>query len=324
MKNKKIALACLLMPLLFTLKSQAQNDMGNDSKKTERIIITQKNGTIDSMTIEVNGDHITINGKPASDNKDIDITILKDADDDEFKFAPGFPGMAFGDRDGKGKGDFFYNNGNSSQAFLGVMSEKNKDGARITDVTDESGADSAGLKAGDIITKVGDTRIGGPSDLSEAIKKNKPNDKVMITYMRDGKTFNTTATLHSNGMRIFAWKDLNNIKGFSMPSTPNMEKLVFGFNRSTIKLGAQVQDMDDNSGVKILNIEKEGAVAKAGLQSNDVITKINDTKITSVDDIRDLLKYIREGDTIQLTYSRNNSSKTVSIKFPKELKTMNL
>ncbi|MEO8116294.1 MAG: PDZ domain-containing protein [Bacteroidota bacterium] len=329
MNCKKIGLTLLLMPLVFSLKSQAQDKSKEKNKKTERIIITQKNGPIDKMTIEVNGDDITINGKPAADNKDVDITIMKNGDGGMFMGAPGAPGMPFampfGEENMKMNGDFFFNNGNDSKAFLGVMSEANKDGARITDVTDKSGADSAGLKEGDIITKVGDSKIANPSDLSVAIGKYKPTDKVLISYLRDGKTFTTTSTLHANNMRVFAWKDLDNLKGFSMPNMPKMDGLQgFDFNRNKIKLGAQVQDMDDNSGVKILNTDKDGAVEKAGLQNNDVITKINDTKISSVDDLRNMLKTIKEGDTIQLTYSRNNNSKTISLKFPKELKTMNL
>ncbi|MEO7211079.1 MAG: PDZ domain-containing protein [Chitinophagaceae bacterium] len=329
MNSKKIGLALLLMSLVFSIKSQAQDNPNDNSKKTERIIITQKNGPIDKMSIEVNGDQITINGKPAADNKDVDITIMKDGDGGMFLGAPGAPGMPFGmpfgDGNMKGKGNFFFNNNSGTKAFLGVMSEANKDGARITEVTENSGADTAGLKQGDIITKVGDTKIASPTDLSVAIEKYKPNDKVMISFMRDGKTSTVTATLHANNMRVFAWKDLDNLKGFSMPNMPNLDGIQgFDFNRNKIKLGAQVQDMEDNSGVKILNTEKDGAVEKAGLQNNDVISKINDTKISSVDDLRNMLKTIKEGDSIQLTFIRNNNSKTVSIKFPKELKTMNL
>jgi len=335
MTTKKIGLALLLMPLVFSIKAQAQGNKKDNDKKTERIIITQKNGPIEKMTIEVNGDQVIINGKPAADNKDVDITIMKDSDMDMFMRAPGAPGapgmlfgMPFGEENMNGNENFFFNNNSRSKTFLGVMSEANKDGARITDVTEKSGADSAGLKEGDIITKVGDTKITNPSDLSAAIGKYKPNDKVTITYSRDGKTSTTSATLHADNMRVFAWKDLDNLKGYSMPGMPKVQGLQglqdFEFFRSKVKLGAQVQDMDDNSGVKILNVEKEGAVEKAGLQNNDVITKINDTKISSVDDLRNMLKTIKEGDTIQVTYIRNNNSKTVSIKFPKELKTMDL
>ncbi len=326
MYTKKVGLALLFLPMVFALKTQAQT---NDNSQTERIIITKKNGAIDKMSIVVDGDKITINGKPASENKDVDIAIMKNSDNDMWMGMPGIKGnplsIPFDDGDIDTDGNFSYNSRRGNKAILGVLTQLDKDGARIKEVTDNSGADSAGLKEGDIITKVNETKIANPGDLSEAIGKYKPNDKVTITFMRDGKISTATATLHGNNGRVFAWKDLDNIKGFSMPKMPKLEDIqVYGYPSNKIKLGAQVQDMDDNSGVKILDTENDGAVAKAGLQSNDVISKINDTKISSVDDLRNMLRKIKEGDTIQLTYLRNNNSKTVSIKFPKELKTMNL
>lgn len=325
MHTKKIGLALLFLPMALSLKTQAQKT----ESQTQRIIITKKNGSIDKMSIVVDGDNITINGKPASDNKDVDIAILRNSDNDLWMGLPGLEGKSFSlpfdndDLDSNGNLSFKSRLGN--KAILGVMTQVDKDGARINEVTDNSGADSAGLKKDDIITKVNETKIANPGDLSDAIGKYKPNDKVTITYLRNEKTSTTSATLHGSISRVFAWKDLDNIKGFSIPRMPNLDELkVYGFPSNKIKLGAQVQDMEDNSGVKILDTESDGALAKAGLQSNDVISKINDTNISSVDDLRNMMRKIKEGDTIQLTYLRNNKSKTVSIKFPKELKTMNL
>jgi serine protease Do len=55
--------------------------------------------------------------------------------------------------------NFVFSGGN--RALLGVVSEKNDNGAKITSVTKESAAEKAGLKKDDIITKVGDTKIEG-------------------------------------------------------------------------------------------------------------------------------------------------------------------
>ncbi|MEU7132941.1 trypsin-like peptidase domain-containing protein [Streptomyces sp. NPDC046261] len=54
-------------------------------------------------------------------------------------------------------------------------------------VTPGGPADKAGLKPGDVITKLGDTQIdSGPTLISE-IWTHKPGDKVSLTYTRDGK-----------------------------------------------------------------------------------------------------------------------------------------
>jgi putative serine protease PepD len=56
-------------------------------------------------------------------------------------------------------------------------------------------ADKAGLKSGDVITKLDDTVIdSGPTLISE-IWTHKPGDKVTLTYKRDGKTSKVDVTL---------------------------------------------------------------------------------------------------------------------------------
>ncbi|WP_332373694.1 S1C family serine protease [Lactococcus cremoris] len=49
-------------------------------------------------------------------------------------------------------------------------------------------AATAGLKAGDVITKVGDTAVTSSTDLKSALYSNNINDTVKVTYYRDGKS----------------------------------------------------------------------------------------------------------------------------------------
>jgi len=62
-------------------------------------------------------------------------------------------------------------------------------------VTPGGPADKAGLKAGDVITKLGDHTITGYEDLFSEIWSHKPGEKIKITYLRDGKEATTELTL---------------------------------------------------------------------------------------------------------------------------------
>jgi putative serine protease PepD len=70
-------------------------------------------------------------------------------------------------------------------------------GALVRDVTSGSGADTAGLQAADVIVKFGNDDISSSDDLSAAVRKNQPGDKVQITWMRGNQRQTATVTLGS-------------------------------------------------------------------------------------------------------------------------------
>jgi putative serine protease PepD len=93
--------------------------------------------------------------------------------------------------------------GRASHAQLGVRvtdagDAGNPTGARIAEVTSGGAADEAGLRAGDVITKVGDREIADADELVAAIRSQRPDAKVTITYERGGDSHTTTVTLGSS------------------------------------------------------------------------------------------------------------------------------
>jgi serine protease Do len=64
-----------------------------------------------------------------------------------------------------------------------------------TSIVPDSPADKAGLKSGDIITKIDDAAIDQNNSLSALVNKHKVGDKVTLTILRDGKETKLTLTL---------------------------------------------------------------------------------------------------------------------------------
>ena len=85
--------------------------------------------------------------------------------------------------------------------YLGTMPDygANAEGVRITGVADDSPAARAGLREGDVIVKLADSRIQNIEDLTAALRNRKPGDAVEITVLRSGETFRVTATLQARG-----------------------------------------------------------------------------------------------------------------------------
>ncbi|MFE0103740.1 S1C family serine protease [Streptomyces sp. NPDC059009] len=68
-------------------------------------------------------------------------------------------------------------------------------GVAVVEAKNGGAADKAGLKAGDIITRLGDDEITTITSLSEALAADKPGDKVKVAYVRDGAEKSADVTL---------------------------------------------------------------------------------------------------------------------------------
>ncbi|HST63651.1 MAG TPA: trypsin-like peptidase domain-containing protein, partial [Mycobacteriales bacterium] len=89
--------------------------------------------------------------------------------------------------------------GKVQHATLGVTARSVTDGARdgalVESVTAGGAAAAAGIKAGDVITRVGDRLVGGSDDLVVQVRTRNVGEKVQLTYVRGGRTVKVTATL---------------------------------------------------------------------------------------------------------------------------------
>jgi serine protease Do len=77
-----------------------------------------------------------------------------------------------------------------------------KEGALVRSVNRGSAAEKAGIKAGDVITKIGDRKVGGPSEISGALRS-ITGKSVSVTITRNQKEMTVTVTLdeRSSGER---------------------------------------------------------------------------------------------------------------------------
>ena len=84
---------------------------------------------------------------------------------------------------------------NDNKVSLGVMIEDTDNGVVVSEIVSGSAAEIAGLKRGDVILKVSNTYIFTSNGLLSALNPYNPNDKVKITYIREGKEKSATATM---------------------------------------------------------------------------------------------------------------------------------
>lgn len=318
------------------------------SKETEEIIIRKEGGEKEiNMKVEINGDEITINGKPLSEFKDKNITINKrkmivtdGKKKMEWNMAPE-GGMNFGGDFNEMITDNIVGDEAGNKAFLGVTTEKNNEGVKIMEVVKGSAAEKAGLKKDDIILKVGDEKITSPESLSDVIGFKKPADEVKVVYKRNGKEASLKVVLgerKQQNTRVFTFKTpegntgrhefrgMPNMEG-AMPEMFNMDGGFGGmenmFPRQK-KVGIKIQDTEDGGGVKVINVEDSSAAAAAGLKKDDIITEINGKKIDNTDDAREELVPEKDKKSYKIKILRSGSEMNFDVKIPRKLKTANL
>lgn len=176
--------------------------------------------------------------------------------------------------------------GNVQRAYLGVgyidmknatpeqMSAYNLDkidGIYISQIYDGSSAASAGLKEGDIITKIAGKDIRTGPQMMELVAQYRPGDKIDIHFLRGGKEYKTTA-------------DLKNRLG-----TTDIVK-----NDAATQLGATLRELTKteaqryrlSGGIVVSEIKAGGAIARQSrMKRNFIITQVNDKDVKTLNDI---------------------------------------
>lgn len=324
--KKAIVLACA-GALLFSINGNAQ-----EKKTKQKEVSVIKTGTTDEkMTIVIDGDKVTINGSPVTTNFNVPAPPAPGSPTAVSLAAPWppippipplepiAPEMpmnieAWGDWDALTL---------EPRALLGVFSEKDEKGAKITNVVEGSPAKKAGLEKGDIIIKVEDKTITDPASLSDAVRSFKPEQEVEITYLREKKKKKVKVTLGKQD-EPFARSFQYNIPEFGEDFSRNFKfDKAFEWNAKP-KLGIRIQDLEEGKGVKVLDVQDASAAEKSGIQKDDIITSIDGKDIENADQARERIAEVKDKSSYPVKILRNGAAMDIQVKIPKKLKTTDL
>jgi Do/DeqQ family serine protease len=161
------------------------------------------------------------------------------------------------------------------------------EGVYINGVRESGAAQEAGLKTGDIILKVNNIPVNSVSDLQEQISKYRPKDKVNVLIKRDGKEKQYEVVLRNmSGSTDIVKKD----------------EAIAQLGASFEPAGASdLKRLKINHGVKVTSL-KAGKLMKAGVREGFIITRINNTPIKTVEDIKNVLSRLEGGVYVEGVY----------------------
>jgi serine protease Do len=183
------------------------------------------------------------------------------------------------------------------EAAKSVNSDKTN-GLYVNSLVTGGGAEQAGIKTGDIITKVEGNPVYESSDLQERVGRLQPGDKINLTVLRNGSEKNLAVTLKADA---------------PAPRTAAVSKSATElFN----KLGASFQPLNAtqkakfhvNAGVLVTQVRSGGIFDDTEIPVGSVITSINKQPINSVADMDKVITNLKNGRLIITGYYPDGGS----------------
>ncbi len=152
---------------------------------------------------------------------------------------------------------------------LGTM-----EGIYVAKVTEESAAEEAGMKEGDVIIAIDGKEMNKMADMQEYLAKKRPGDKVTVTYLRDKKKNTKSITLKNEqgNTQVVKKADLD----------------VLGGNFRSIT-DAQKQQLNIGYGLEVLKVNS-GKLKNAGITKGFIIQRVNDNAVKTIEDLQNIVK----------------------------------
>lgn len=156
------------------------------------------------------------------------------------------------------------------QAFLGVNPDKTPQGVRVSEIQEGDASFNAGLVDGDVITEMGGTSIVDVGDLVNAVRRQRPGDKVEIKFLRGGQPMSTRATLSGrnlSGEQAARFKMMNRMGTIVSRRADNFP-FVFQHDAPLFPehCGGPVVDLDGN--VIGVNIARQGRASSLAIPAS--------------------------------------------------------
>jgi len=187
-----------------------------------------------------------------------------------------------------------------SQDLAKSFGIKNAKGALVSDVKEESPADQAGLKQGDVITAYQGSPVEDAVALQRVVTRTVVGSKVPVTVIRDGHEKNLTVTIGEQSDTTKVAKAETSEADYAFAGVA-----VQDLDRETAKeLGLKGKAQ----GVVVTGIEPESGAEKAGLMTGDVIREINRQPVKSVKEFEKASSAIKKGENVLILIDRRGNA----------------
>ena len=180
-------------------------------------------------------------------------------------------------------------------------------GVLVEDVIDDGPAADAGLKRGDVITRVGEAEVASADALRYAVSRYKPGADVEVSVFRGGKSQEISVELGKlpGSVSVSRAARRGDAEGGDEaevgPAIETLEKLgIEGVQTYDRRLARQLGS-DFEPGVLVTSVRTNSKAAAQGIARGTIITHVMDAQVTSVDDLAEAVGQIAEDAPMRLS-----------------------
>jgi serine protease Do len=184
---------------------------------------------------------------------------------------------------------------------------KSTEGILVGDVVKDGPADKAGIKTGDIILKFNNRKVDNSVQLRNMVAETKPNTEVPIYIVRNNKEMDLKVKIEERPAKMAE----NNIENKSKENFSS-EKLGLTVQTLTPAIAANLSYKNEE-GVIVVDVEPGSAAEDAGINKNDLIKEINQTKVKSAKEFENIISHLKKGETAAILVQRGEISFYVAI-----------
>ncbi|MGA2374871.1 MAG: Do family serine endopeptidase [Candidatus Sulfotelmatobacter sp.] len=178
-------------------------------------------------------------------------------------------------------------------------------GITVAHVVPGSPADQAGLKLGDTITTVDGKKVSKGTELVAEIASRKPGSKVVLGFLRNGKTQETTVTV-ADRAKLFAAR-LNEDDGDNDESTPKPSKFGVTVRKLTPEMADRLE-VPSGKGVIVQDVKPGSFAEDIGVSRGDVILEVNKQPVNSEEDFAKVESSMKSGQDVVFLVRQRGSS----------------
>lgn len=189
--------------------------------------------------------------------------------------------------------------------FAEAYGVKEETGAIVGDVVQDSPADKAGIRRGDVLLSINGEKVKNPQEIVTKIRQKLAGDKVTIELVRQRKTQKVDVTLGEVPGRE------GTVRAAGEDKSQVLKKIGIEVGPVTEQMQREMK-LKSRDGMAVLSVENGSMAQRAGIRTNDILLEVNGERVTGIQSLNDIAT--KKGSSTVLLVWRDGRTFFISIR----------